>query len=129
MSRNIFSPIFLLLSLASCLVRADQNPETRCPGGATNLANGLASACDLGHMDGLQGHAASQILYEISMESELPNSTFFGNGQHVTCLFQNSSFGLSGIGIGIGPVTLTIPPLNFAGSELAFLLSFYPYIS
>ncbi|KAK4187490.1 hypothetical protein QBC35DRAFT_551986 [Podospora australis] len=116
MTRAILLPFALVAALAGSLVSADRKPEIKCPGGLTNLVNGFDTRCDVASIDGLQGRPASQLLYEIIMEAPLPNSTFFANNNHVTCLYGGASFGLSGAGLGVGPVSFTIPPIKYGGA-------------
>ncbi|KAK4179364.1 hypothetical protein QBC36DRAFT_322677 [Triangularia setosa] len=54
-------------------------------------------SCNTNHFDGLNGVAESHILEEIIQSSDLPNSTFFANQEHVTCLFKDAKFVLDDI--------------------------------
>ncbi|KAK0616142.1 hypothetical protein B0T14DRAFT_497455 [Immersiella caudata] len=116
MIRHLCLQLALLASLAWQTALADQKPGTRCPPEGSNLVNGFRTECDVATIEGLKGHSASQILYEIAMEANLPNDTFFRNDSHVTCLLQDSSFALSGFAIGLGPVSITIPPIKYQGA-------------
>lgn len=79
-----------------------QDPWYNCLGGP---AFGLEAAYDFNTFKGLQGHSASEVLYEIIMQADRPNDTFYPNGEHVSCLFQDSDFildfGVGGKGVGI----------------------------
>ncbi|KAK1826117.1 hypothetical protein QBC39DRAFT_293813 [Podospora conica] len=105
-----------VVGLACQPVLADQKPGVKCPSGYTNLVNGFGTQCDVVDIEGLKGHSASQILYEIIAESPLSNDTFFRNGSHVTCLFQDTSFSLGGSGIGAGPLEIHIPHIKYDGA-------------
>ncbi|EEU33716.1 uncharacterized protein NECHADRAFT_89220 [Fusarium vanettenii 77-13-4] len=100
-----FSFWFLATILWFVLVQAKtQSPERHCLGGAFV---GIDPACDANNFDGLQGHPASEILYEIIMQADLPNDTFYSNESHVTCLFKDAKFfldfgveaGAKGVGV------------------------------
>lgn len=110
----------LLAALVANLVfwpaEAQEDQRIRCPSGWSNLANGFDSNCDLVNFD-LNGYTASQLMYEIIHESDRSNDTFFNNDDHVTCLFQESTFALEG-DVGAGPVSFTIPSFGKQGSEL-----------
>lgn len=67
--------------------------------------------CKTEDMKDLNGHPASEILYEIIKESTLDNNTFYKNDRHVTCLFADSSFVLSEFGFG----PFTLPKMESAG--------------
>ncbi|KAK0673661.1 hypothetical protein QBC41DRAFT_392932 [Cercophora samala] len=54
-------------------------------------------SCNTNNFDGLAGLAESQVLEQIISESDLPNSTFFANDEHVTCLFKDAKFVLDDI--------------------------------
>ena len=70
---------------------------------------GLSAACDVTNFNGLNGRSASEILYQIIMQSPLDNNTFFGNNSHVTYL---SDFEAS-----IGPISFQIGSINIPGSK------------
>ncbi|KAK0744243.1 hypothetical protein B0T18DRAFT_200417 [Schizothecium vesticola] len=102
-----------IAGLAIQPVLADQKPSHMCPSPGSNLVNGFRTECDMVSIKGLKGHTASQILYEIIAESTLSNGTFFRNGSHVTCLFQETSFALNGAGIGLGLLEIQIPEIKY----------------
>lgn len=102
--------LFIFLTFMLCMVRAQdkdktQSPKYNCLGGP---AFGLEAACDFNNFEGLQGHSASEILYEIIMQADRPNDTFYPNEEHVTCLFKDTNFildfgvGAKGVGLNIG---------------------------
>ena len=88
--------------VSTCMAKNEtQSPSYNCLGGP---AFGLNAACDFNNFEGLQSHAPSEILYQIVMQSKLPNDTYFSNDSHVTCLFADKSFILDfGGGAGAGP--------------------------
>lgn len=104
-----------MAGLACQPVLGDQKPSHMCPSPGSNLVNGFGTECDVVTINGLKGHSASQILYEIITESTLSNDTVFRNGSHVTCLFQETSFALTGAGIGVGPLQIQIPDIKHDG--------------
>ncbi|KAF4977217.1 hypothetical protein FZEAL_6245 [Fusarium zealandicum] len=88
-----FASLLWLLNVLSVVVAQDegrtQSPKYNCLGGP---AFGLEAACDFNNFEGLQGRAPSELLYEIIMQVDLPNDTFYPNEEHVTCLFKDTSF-------------------------------------
>ena len=109
----MFYPNILLCLLAAGIATHSVNAKPVCLGGP---AFGLNAECDLAKFDGLNGHPASEILYQIIMQSPLDNSTFFKNDSHVTCLFRDHGFVLDGFGVGAGPVSFHIGGIQFPGS-------------
>lgn len=96
---------FPLLATIACLAfqpaLADQKPGYMCPEfWLTQVFTGFGSECGTVNIKDLKGYAPSQILYDIITEAPLSNDTFFSNGSHVTCLFQDTSYALSGATVG-----------------------------
>lgn len=97
--------VFPLLATIACLAfqpaLADQKPQYMCPEfWLTQVFTGFGNECGTVNIKDLKGYAPSQILYDIIAEAPLSNDTFFSNGSHVTCLFQDISYALSGATIG-----------------------------
>lgn len=116
MTRSIFLPFLLLASLVWPAL-ADYG-KVACAKwyeaiDFLDIFPGFESECITESLKDLNGHSASEILFEIIMESKLPNETFFANDLHVTCLFANSSFLLSGAGFG----PFTIPEITSEGCK------------
>lgn len=101
--------------LAIGIATSGVNADTNCLGGP---AFGLEAACDFQNFDGLQGHPASEILFQILMQSPLDNNTFFANESHVTCLFRDTRFVLDGFGAGAGPISFQLGGITIPGSKL-----------
>ena len=111
----MFSSDIVPYLLAVGMATSKMDASTNCLGGP---AFGLEAACDFNNFNGqLGGHPASEVLYQIIMQSPLDNSTFFRNDNHVTCLFKNSSFVLNGFGAGVGPVNIQLGGVAGSGSE------------
>ncbi|KAK8108416.1 hypothetical protein PG984_014217 [Apiospora sp. TS-2023a] len=79
---------------AAAAAAAASAPETMKPDiGCTVLGgNNLNYKCATAGFSGLQGHSASELLYDIISQSTLPNDTFYKNDRHVACLFRDTKF-------------------------------------
>ncbi|KAK0721476.1 hypothetical protein B0T21DRAFT_414658 [Apiosordaria backusii] len=87
------TPIFLAATLSFAASHAAdlQTRRVDCETIFTSFS------CNTNNFDGLNGVAESHILEEIIQKSDLPNSTFFANQEHVTCLFKDAKFVLDDI--------------------------------
>ncbi|KAM5347317.1 hypothetical protein ACJ41O_010322 [Fusarium nematophilum] len=113
--------LFWLLAITASITLAQdknetQDPDYNCIGGP---AFGLEAACDFNNFKGLQGRSPSEIIYEIIMQAQLPNDTFYPNEEHVTCLFKDTDFILD-VGAEAKGVGFTIE-IDHPGTICAFV--------
>ena len=116
MTRFILLPFLLLSSLVWPVISDSHNGNIDCASWFENvdywdLLSDFEHECKTEDIKDLNGHPASEILYEIIKESNLDNNTFYKNDGHVTCLFADSSFVLSEFGFG----PFTLPKMESAG--------------
>ncbi|KAK8057900.1 hypothetical protein PG996_011837 [Apiospora saccharicola] len=130
----IFS-LALMNPTATTAAAAASAPETMKPDiGCTVLGgNNLNYKCATAGFSGLQGHSASELLYDIISQSTLPNDTFYKNDRHVACLFRDTKFVLepkevsAGAGAKAGPATFEVGVTGKVDSEADGTLCAYPY--
>ncbi|KAK7994917.1 hypothetical protein PG990_013690 [Apiospora arundinis] len=126
-----------LLSLALLSVTPAAAAETKKPDiGCNTLANKLKldfeSKCTSVSFDGLQGHPASGLLYDIINQSTLPNDTFYPNDRQVACLFKSTKFVLDITGVNAeagakaGPAEFKVGVKGDVNNEVGGTLCAYP---
>lgn len=114
MTRSTLLPFLLLTNLVWPALSADS--EVKCASWTEYIDimdwfTDFENECKTNDIKNLDGHSASEILYEIISESKLDDTTFYQNDLYVTCLFTDSSFVLSGLGAG----PFTIPKIDTEG--------------
>lgn len=111
----------LLAVFGSELASRDEDPQAIAPdcscsgSGVWSFVENLftqdfSTNCDTQDFNDVSNHPITQILYDVVMESDLPNSTIYKNGEHVACLFNDTTFVLNSL----GPIDFN---LNAAGSK------------
>ncbi|KAI0015666.1 hypothetical protein F4780DRAFT_786120 [Xylariomycetidae sp. FL0641] len=92
-------------------------PDIRC-----DIFGGVNLDCPSNTIEGLQGHPASEVLFDIIKQSVKGNDTFYKNDEHVACLYAGHEFVLGGIGIGgdLSPISFNLTPQD-PGTLCAFV--------
>ncbi|KAH8165723.1 hypothetical protein CIB48_g2550 [Xylaria polymorpha] len=88
----------LLFSFFASTLGSDTDPSCECSNLFEELFGELSTKCTTETFDGLDGHPIIQLLYDVMMQSTLPNETIYTNDSHITCLFKDSKFVLGGVG-------------------------------